>query len=79
MKKLIPSRGPEFDRDLAVSKMGEGMGMYEMVLAMSARAREIRRQNKGSTEYDLTHPVVTALLELQNGKVNGLDYFKKVR
>jgi hypothetical protein len=79
MKKLTPSRGPSFDRDLAVKNMGENLGMYEMVLAMSARTREIRRQNKGSLDYDLSHPIVSALLELQEGKISGPEYFKKVR
>jgi DNA-directed RNA polymerase subunit K/omega len=77
MKKLIPSRGPLFDREIAVKKMGSGM--YDMILAMSARAREIRRQNKDTLDYDLRHPCVTALLELQHGKIDGQEYFKKVK
>lgn len=77
MNKIIPSRGPLFDRELAVSKM-DGDGMYEMILAMSARAREIRRQNKASLKDEFTNPIVTALLELQNDKISGPEYFKKV-
>jgi DNA-directed RNA polymerase subunit K/omega len=77
MKKLIPSRGPEIDREKCVRLMGTGM--YDMILAASARARELRRHHKTSTQYEYTHTIVTALLELQNGQIDGQEYFKKVK
>jgi DNA-directed RNA polymerase subunit K/omega len=77
MKKLIPSRGPEIDREKCTRNMGTGM--YDMILAASARAREIRRKHKSSDKYEHTHTVVTALLEIQHGEIDGQEYFLKVK
>ena len=77
MKKLIPSRGPEIDREKCVRLMGTGM--YDMILAARARAREIRRQHRSSDKYEHSHTIVTALLDIQNGNIDGQEYFLKVK
>jgi DNA-directed RNA polymerase subunit K/omega len=77
MKTKILSRGPEIDREICVNAMGTGM--YDLILAATARAREIRRQHKTSDKFEHTHPCVTALLEIQNGTIDPKEYTKKVR
>ena len=77
MKTKTLSRGPQLDTDLCVANLG--VGRFDMVIIASARAREIRRQNKESEKYEHTHPIVTALLDIQEGKIDAKDYVKKVR
>jgi len=76
MKTQSVSRGPTLDTDLCVAN--SGTGRFDMIIAASARAREIRRQHKESVSFEHTHPVVTALLELQEGKLDTQAYLKKV-
>lgn len=77
MKSRILSRGPNIDTDKCV-EMSQGAGRFAMVIAASARAREIRRRNKESDKFEHLHPIVTALLEIQEGKLDVQEYFKKV-
>jgi DNA-directed RNA polymerase omega subunit len=51
---------------------------FDMVIAASLRAKEIRRNNKESHKFEHTHPVVTALLEIQDGKL-GREILDKIR
>jgi DNA-directed RNA polymerase omega subunit len=76
MKTMILSRGPEIDTQKCVENIGEGK--YDLILVAAARAREIRRQNKDSDKFEHTHPCVTALLDIQAGRV-GIEYLKKVK
>ena len=76
MKTMILSRGPEVDMQQCVTNIGEGK--YDLILVAAARAREIRRQNKDSDKFEHTHPCVTALLDIQAGRV-GIEYLKKVK
>jgi DNA-directed RNA polymerase subunit K/omega len=49
-----------------------------MVLIASVRARELARQNKNKADQaSYVNPSVTALLEIQAGKV-GKEYLKRV-
>jgi DNA-directed RNA polymerase omega subunit len=69
------SRGEDIDTDLCVEKIGN---KYDLVIAASARAREIMMLNRHSTRFDHLHTPVTALLEIQEGKI-GAEYIKKTR
>ena len=71
------SRGPELDTEMLVRNCGTGR--FDLVLIAAARAREIRRQNKDSDTYANNFPIVTALLEIQEGKVNAKEYLAKVK
>jgi DNA-directed RNA polymerase subunit K/omega len=75
MKKTL-SRGTEIDTQKCVANCGEGR--FAMVILASARAREIRRQHKESDSREHNFPIVTALLEIQEGKLT-MDYMKKVK
>ena len=75
MKPKILSRGTEIDTQKCVELSGGGR--FDMVILAAARAREIRRQNKDSDTREHVYPIVTALLEIQEGKLT-YDYMKKV-
>ena len=76
-KAKIPSRGPELDNEkLVVNTNGL---RYDLILIAAVRAREIRRQNKGSEKYEHNFPIVTALLEIQEGLVDPRKYLLKVQ
>ena len=77
MKPKVPSRGPELDNEkLVVNANGF---RYDLILIAAARAREIRRQNKGSETYEHNFPIVTALLEIQEGLIDPRKYLLKVK
>jgi DNA-directed RNA polymerase omega subunit len=73
MKTL--SRGPSVDTEKCVTHVG---GRFDLVLIATARAREIRRQHSASDKREHVHSTVTALLEIQEGKV-GREYLKRVK
>jgi DNA-directed RNA polymerase omega subunit len=75
MKKITLSRGPGIDTEKCVEMVGN---KFDLVLIASARAREIRRQNKDSNKREHVHTVIPALEEIQAGKI-GREYLKKVR
>jgi len=68
------SRGTQVDTTACVEQIGN---RFDLILAASARAREISRLNRNSTRFEHTHASVTALLEIQEGKI-GREYLKKV-
>jgi DNA-directed RNA polymerase subunit K/omega len=74
-KKLIPSRTPMVDIERCTENAGN---KYDMILMASARAREISRHHKESQLSSHALPVVTALLELQEGQY-GQEYLNKVK
>lgn len=65
MKKYT-SRGPDLDIDKAVELSGGNR--FHLIIEASARARQIRRQNQSSDRFEHTHPIMTALIEFQDGK-----------
>jgi DNA-directed RNA polymerase omega subunit len=77
MKAKVLSRGPELNTELLVTNTGSKR--YDLVLVAAARAREIRRQNKDSNTYANNFPIVTALLEIQEGKINPKEYLAKIK
>jgi DNA-directed RNA polymerase subunit K/omega len=70
------SRGTEIDTDKCVQLSGGNR--FNLVIMASARARELRRQHASSQKFEHVHTTVSALLDFQNGTVDG-DYMKKVR
>jgi DNA-directed RNA polymerase omega subunit len=70
------SRGPQLNNDTCVTNVGENR--FDLVLIAAARSREIKARNRDSMKFEHIHPNVTALLEIQEGKV-GREYLKKVR
>jgi DNA-directed RNA polymerase omega subunit len=69
------SRGTNVDNELCVSNVGANR--FNMVLIATARAREIKRRNMSSEHREHIFPIVTALLEIQEGKI-GEEYLRKV-
>jgi len=70
------SRGTLIDNDKCVELSGGNR--FNLVIMAAARSRELRRQHASSQRFEDVHTNVTALLEFQNGKVDG-TYMKKVR
>ena len=76
MNKLDVSRTYLLDNDLCVANVGNSR--YDLVLIAAQRSKEIRRANKESNKFEHVHSNITALLEVQSGKV-GREYLKRVR
>jgi len=74
MQTKTLSRGTEIDTEKCVENMGNNR--FNLVVAAAIRAREIGRRDREVTKY--VNPVVTALKEVQEGKI-GVEYLKKVR
>ena len=53
--------------------------LLDLVLIASERAREIRRQHKDSDKREHVHSIVTALEEIQAGKIEPRKYLNKVK
>jgi DNA-directed RNA polymerase omega subunit len=77
MKKLDLSRGPGIDTEKCVANVGGSR--FDLVLIAAARSREIKRQHASSDKREHVHSIITALAEIQEGKVNGVDYLRKVK
>ena len=69
------SRGPSIDTDLCVEMAGN---RFDLVIMAAARVRELSRQHKHSESQLHQYPIVTALTEIQEGKI-GKEYLKRVR
>jgi DNA-directed RNA polymerase omega subunit len=69
------SRGPEVDTDMCVANIGN---RYDLVLVAATRAKEIKRQHRDSMKREHVHSNITALLEIQTGKI-GSEYLKRVK
>jgi DNA-directed RNA polymerase omega subunit len=77
MKKTTTlSRGTTLDNDKCVEQVGGNR--FEMILIATIRAREIKRQQRESQKREHLFSNVTALQEIQEGKV-GRDYLKRIR
>jgi len=73
MKARIASRGPEIDTERCVAQAG---GRYDMVIAVAQRLRELKRKGRETNTYVTP---IDALLEMQAGQINMLDYMAKVK
>jgi DNA-directed RNA polymerase omega subunit len=69
------SRGTEIDMEQCVANVGGNR--FNLVLIATARAREISRNNRHSERKEHLHTPVTALLEVQAGKL-GIEGLRKV-
>jgi DNA-directed RNA polymerase omega subunit len=76
MNKLDNSRTPLLDNDLCVSNVGKSR--YDLVLIAAQRSKEIQRRHKESSKVEHIHSNVSALLEIQEGKI-GREYLKRVK
>ena len=73
--KLINSRGNQLNTEQCVENVGGNR--FNLVLVAAARSREISRRNRFDENNAGVNAPVTALLEIQDGKV-GIEYLKKV-
>jgi DNA-directed RNA polymerase omega subunit len=69
------SRGPGIDTEQCVDNAGGNR--FDLVLIAAARAREIKRQNRESDKREHVHSNITALEDIQAGRV-GKEYLKRV-
>ena len=75
-KPLGLSRGPAIDTETCVQNVGGNR--FNLVLIAAERAREIRRQNKDSDKREHVHSILTALTDIQEGRVNE-NYITKLK
>jgi DNA-directed RNA polymerase omega subunit len=73
MKKLTVSRTGLLDNEKCVSKIGS---RFNMVLVAAYRVRELRRMHKESGKM---FGPIDALLEIQEGKIDPVEYTAKVK
>jgi hypothetical protein len=71
MKPRIESRSLEIDTEKCVENAG---GRYDMIIAVSERLRELKRRARETGAYATP---IDALLEMQEGKINMVDYMAK--
>lgn len=69
----IDSRSPVVDTELCVEHAG---GRYDLVMAGAQRLRELKRQARESGRHVTA---IDALLEIQAGQLNIIDYLAKVK
>lgn len=70
------SRHEQLDVEKCVRQSGGNK--FDLILMASQRGREIKSQNQHSIHMEHHHGVITALLEIQGGKVDW-EYFKKIK
>jgi DNA-directed RNA polymerase subunit K/omega len=70
------SRGSLVDVERVIRNSGHGR--FDMIIQASQRAREIRQQNRNSQRAEHLYGPVTALLEIQSGKIDQ-DYALKIK
>jgi len=69
------SRGTAIDTEKCVENAGGNR--FDLVLIAAARAREIKRHNRESDKREHVHSNITALEDIQSGKV-GKEYLKRI-
>ena len=70
------SRGSQIDVEKVIRLTGHGR--FDMIIQAAQRAREIKQQNRHSQRAEHVHGPVTALLEIQSGKIDQ-DYALKIK
>ena len=70
------SRGPAIDTEKCVEMAGGNR--FDLVLIAAAKSREIARKHKHDELTTQVNAPVTALLEIQEGRVNAKVYLNKV-
>jgi len=74
MKPIVDSRSTQIDLEKCVELAGGSR--YDMIIAVSQRLRELKRRARETGAYVTP---VNALLEMQEGKINMLQYMSKVK
>ena len=70
------SRGTSIDTEQCVGNVGGNR--FNLVLIAATRARELARQHRHAENKGQMNAPVTALLEVQAGKI-GAEYLKRIR
>jgi DNA-directed RNA polymerase omega subunit len=70
------SRGTGIDMDKCVANVGGNR--FNLVLIAAERTREIKRQNKDSDKREHVYSSITALSDIQDGKISEA-YLKKIK
>jgi hypothetical protein len=73
MKPRIDSRSSQIDTERCVDHCG---GRYDLVIAGAQRLREMKRRARETGTYVTP---IDALLEVQSGNFNVIDYMAKVK
>jgi DNA-directed RNA polymerase omega subunit len=73
--KLTESRGPNIDTEKCVELAGGNR--FDLVLIASVRARELARRHKAAELTTQVNAPVSALLDIQEGKI-GPEYLRRV-
>jgi DNA-directed RNA polymerase subunit K/omega len=73
MKPRIESRSSQIDTERCVDHCG---GRYDLVIAGAQRLRELKRRARETNVYVTP---IDALLEIQAGNLNVIDYMAKVK
>ena len=73
MKPRIESRSSLIDTERCVDHCG---GRYDLVIAGAQRLREMKRRARETNVYVTP---IDALLEIQTGNLNVIEYMAKVR
>ena len=73
MKPRIDSRTSQVDTEKCVDQAG---GRYDLVIAAAQRLRELKRRGRETNAYVTP---IDALLEMQAGQIDMIDYMAKVK
>ena len=76
MSSKYHSRHSEFNKEQCVKNAGGNQ--FDMIIMAAQRAREIKSGNSHSVHMEHHHGVLTALLEIQNGKADQ-EFYKKIK
>jgi DNA-directed RNA polymerase subunit K/omega len=74
MKSRIESRSSQIDTERCVEHAG---GRYDLVIAAAQRLRELKRRSRETNNVYVTP--IDALLEVQSGQLDMINYMAKVK
>jgi DNA-directed RNA polymerase omega subunit len=74
MKSRVESRSSQIDTEKCVEQAG---GRYDLVITAAQRLRELKRKSRETNNVYVTP--IDALLEMQAGQINIIDYMAKVK
>jgi DNA-directed RNA polymerase subunit K/omega len=74
MKPRIESRSSQIDTEQCVEYAG---GRYDLVIAAAQRLRELKRRSRETNNIYVTP--IDALLEVQSGQLDMINYMAKVK
>jgi DNA-directed RNA polymerase subunit K/omega len=74
MKTRVESRSSQIDTERCVEQAG---GRYDLVIAAAQRLRELKRRSRETNNVYVTP--IDALLEVQAGQLDMINYMAKVK